>query len=180
MQPYVSLSGSANQEGSIAFLRQSSLLNLLTTPVVYSLGFPLLLLDAWTTVYQWLCFPLYGIAIVPRHRYFVIDRHRLPYLNSIEKLNCFYCSYATGLFAYVQEIAARTEQYWCPIQHARPVVSPHQHYQLFLDYGDGTGYRSRLPTLRRALAPPLQTRQEKAHERQHHKDPRTHGLQSAR
>jgi hypothetical protein len=134
-----------------AFLWQGSLWNLLTAPLTYSLGVPLLLLDAWVTVYQWVCFPIYGIERVPRRRYFVIDRHKLAYLNAIEKAHCFYCSYATGLIGYVLEIAARTEQYWCPIRHSRVFPAPHAHYQSFFDYGDAAGYRQGLPAVRRAL-----------------------------
>ncbi len=137
-----------------AFVAESSFLNLLTAPVIYSLILPLLLLDAWVTIYQWICFPIYGIAAVPRRPYFAMDRHRLGYLNAIEKINCDYCSYANGLIAYVREIAARTEQYWCPIKHSRTISSPHSRYHLFVDYGDGTGYRHHLPSLRRALRPP--------------------------
>jgi hypothetical protein len=81
----------------------------------------------------------------------VIDRHRLAYLNAIEKANCMYCSYANGLLAYVREVTARTEQYWCPIRHARPIRAPHRHYQQFFDYGDAAGYRYRLPRMRAAL-----------------------------
>jgi hypothetical protein len=29
-------------------------------------------------------------------------------------VNCVYCGYFNGLIAYVQEIAARTEQFWLP------------------------------------------------------------------
>ena len=47
-----------------SFLRHGSLRNLLTTPIIYSLGLPFLLLDLWVTVYQWVCFPVYGIARV--------------------------------------------------------------------------------------------------------------------
>ena len=137
-----------------ATVAESSLLNLLTAPVIYSLIVPLLLLDAWVTVYQWVCFPVYGIAAVPRRPYFSTDRHRLGYLNAIEKINCEYCSYANGLIAYVRETAARTEQYWCPIKHSRTIPSPHSRYHLFFDYGDGAGYRDRLPSLRRALRSP--------------------------
>jgi hypothetical protein len=86
-----------------------------------------------------------------RWRYFAIDRHKLAYLNGIEKVSCTFCSYANGLIAYVREVAARTEQYWCPIQHARVVPAPHQRYQVFLDYGDAHGYRKDLPALRHAL-----------------------------
>jgi hypothetical protein len=127
--------------------------NLLTTPFVYSLGVPLVLLDVWVSLYQWICFPVYGIDCVRRSRYFALDRHRLGYLTAIEKANCLYCSYATGLFAYVREVAARTEQYWCPIKHAQRVVAPHSRYADFAEYGDAPGYRHNLPRLRQALRP---------------------------
>jgi hypothetical protein len=55
----------------------------------------------------------------------VFDRYHLAYLNVLEKLNC---AYANGLIAYVREIAGRTEQYWCPIKHARRVIGAHSHY----------------------------------------------------
>jgi hypothetical protein len=62
-------------------------------------------------------------------------------LNALEKLNCVYCSYANGLIAYVREIAGRTEQYWCPIKHARRVIGAHPHYAQFQDYGDAAAFR---------------------------------------
>jgi hypothetical protein len=134
-----------------SFVWNSSPLNMLTAPLIYSLAIPLVLLDLWVTLYQWTCMPIYGVARVPRRAYFVIDRQKLGYLNTIEKAHCFYCSYATGLIAYVREVTARTEQYWCPIKHARPLLQPHAHYQQFLDYGDAEGYRHELPVLRRRL-----------------------------
>ena len=132
-----------------AFLQSASILNLLTTPIIYSLSLPFLLLDLWVTLYQWTCFPIYGIARVRRRTYFAIDRRTLAYLNAIEKANCMYCSYATGVIAYVREVAARTEYYWCPIKHARPIPAPHSHYQLFFDYGDAEGYHRGRPVARR-------------------------------
>jgi len=142
-----------------AFVAGGSLRNLLTTPIIYSLLVPLLLLDLWVTLYQWVCFPIYGIERVPRRRYTWLDRGRLAYLNVIEKANCTYCSYATGLIAYVQEVAARTEQYWCPIKHAEAVPSPHSRYHRFVDYGDAVGYREGLPSLRAALRPRADARE---------------------
>ena len=139
------------RRGIVRFLREASPANLLTAPVIYSLALPFVLLDLWVTVYQWVCFPLYGVARVSRRRYVVIDRHRLAYLNGIEKAHCVYCGYVNGLLAYVREVAARTEQYWCPIKHARPVVHPHRWYRQFADYGDAEGYHESLPELRRAL-----------------------------
>lgn len=134
-----------------AYIREANLLSLLTAPVIYSLLIPFLALDLWVTVYQRVCFPIYGVARVPRRRYFAIDRHRLAYLNGIEKVNCTFCSYANGLIAYVREVAARTEQYWCPIKHARTIPSPHSRYPRFVGYGDAQGYRDDLPALRRGL-----------------------------
>jgi hypothetical protein len=134
-----------------SYIRQGSVLSLLTAPIVYSLILPMAALDAWTVAYQWICFPIYGVPRVPRRAYFVIDRHKLAYLNGIEKVNCTFCSYANGLLAYVGEVAARTEQYWCPIKHARVIPTPHERYHEFVDYGDAEGYRRELPALRQAL-----------------------------
>ena len=112
---------------------------------------PLALADLWITLYQWLCFPVFGVPLVRRRDYFAIDRYKLGYLNAIEKVNCTYCSYATGMIAYIREIAARTEQYWCPIKHARTIPAPHGRYRRFVEYGDAHGYRDGLPALRRGL-----------------------------
>jgi hypothetical protein len=141
-----------------AYVLEGSLLSLLTAPVIYSLLLPFVMLDLWVTLYQLICFPIYGIPRVPRHRYLVIDHHKLAYLNGIEKVNCTFCSYANGLIAYVREVAARTEQYWCPIKHARTIPAPHQRYHEFLDYGDAHGYRNELPDLRRASGAPVRHR----------------------
>ena len=137
-----------------AYVLGGSVLSLLTAPIIYSLLLPLVILDLWVMLYQSICFRIYGIAPVPRRQYFTIDRHELAYLNGIEKVNCTFCSYANGLIAYVREVAARTEQYWCPIKHASTHPAPHQRYHVFLDYGDAHGYRKELPALRQALRAP--------------------------
>lgn len=134
-----------------AFIRESRPLNVLAAPLIYSMILPIALLDLWMTVYQTVCFPMYGIARVRRSSYVVIDRHHLAYLNAIEKINCVYCGYANGVFAYVREVSGRTEQYWCPIRHAKRVRAPHPHYRNFVDYGDAKGYQQRLPMLREKL-----------------------------
>jgi hypothetical protein len=123
----------------------------LTAPVIYALIIPLALLDAFISLYQWVCFPVYGIAKVRRRDYLVFDRRYLSYLNALEKLNCAYCSYANGLVGYVREIAARTEQYWCPIKHARRVTAAHARYARFVDFGDAAAYQSDLAQLRAEL-----------------------------
>jgi hypothetical protein len=136
------------------FLRESSPLTILTAPIIYSLIVPVALLDLWVSAYQTICFRVYGIARVPRSAYIVIDRHHLAYLNGIEKANCMFCGYANGVFAYTREIAGRTEQYWCPIRHAKRVRAPHPHYAEFVAFGDADGYRTRLPMLRADLRQP--------------------------
>jgi hypothetical protein len=117
---------------------------ILTAPFIYALIIPFALLDVFVTVYQFVCFPVYGIPKVRRSNFLVFDRHHLAYLNSLEKLNCAYCSYGNGLIAYVREIASRTEQYWCPIKHARRLVGAHARYAVFADYGDADGFKKSL------------------------------------
>ena len=124
-----------------AYLSGANVFSLLTAPVIYSLLLPFAVLHVWVWMYELLCFPVYGIARVPHAGYFALDRHRLAYLNGIEKANCTFCTYANGVVAYVREVAARTEQYWCPIKHSRTVRDPHARYQGFFDYGDAEGYR---------------------------------------
>jgi hypothetical protein len=55
------------------------------------------------------------------------------------------------VIAYVREVAACTEQYWCPITHAQAIRTPHVRYHLFFDYGNAQGYRRELLALRRTL-----------------------------
>jgi hypothetical protein len=76
-----------------AYVLEGDLLSLLSAPIIYSLLLPFVLLDLWVTLYESICFPIYGMSRVPRHRYFAIGRHKLAYLNGIEKVNCTFCSY---------------------------------------------------------------------------------------
>ena len=105
--------------GFFAYIFQARLRNILTIPFIWVGLIPALLMDGFASLFQTICFPVYQIPKVRRREYIVIDRHSLAYLNIIEKVNCMYCSYFNGLIAYVHEIAARTEQHWCPIKHAR-------------------------------------------------------------
>jgi hypothetical protein len=123
-------------------VRKARLLVVLSAPLVYACAIPFLLLDLAVTLYQAVCFPLYRIPKVRRRDYVIFDRGRLAYLNGIEKAGCIYCSYANGLLAYIAEIAGRTEQYFCPIKHARAVTHPHSRYPHFLPYGDARVYRT--------------------------------------
>lgn len=135
----------------LRYLLSGDLATVATAPVIYSMILPFALLDAWVTLYQALCFRAWGIARVRRRDYFAIDRHRLGYLNSVEKANCLYCSYVNGLVGYVREVSARTEQYWCPIRHARRTRQLHDRAGGFAAYGDAAAYRHDLPSIRAAL-----------------------------
>jgi hypothetical protein len=135
----------------LTYILRGDVLTLLTAPVIYSLIVPFVVIDLWVTFYQAVCFRAWGVAPVRRTAFFAIDRHKLGYLNGIEKANCLYCSYVTGLIAYIGEVAARTEQYWCPIRHAKRVHGRHDRHGEFAGYGDGAAFRELLPSLRDRL-----------------------------
>lgn len=123
------------------------LLFILSTPVIWSLIVPLLILDLWTEIYHRVCFPVYGIPCVKRYHYImVMDRFKLPYLTFMQKLGCAYCGYANGLMQYRKEIVARTERYWCPIMHAKreKFLEEEHHKRLhFAEYGDEEGFKEK-------------------------------------
>jgi len=135
----------------LPWFRASSLRNALSAPFIYGIVFPILLYDLSLTIFQAICFRLYRIERVERSKYILIDRHQLGYLNIIERLHCAYCGYANGVISYGREITARTEQYWCPIKHARKVLGTHRRYAYFLDYGVAEGYQEKLEQYRRRL-----------------------------
>ena len=125
--------------------------NLITGPIIYSMIIPLCLTDVLISFYQHSCFPIYKIAKVRRSDFVIFDRNKLQYLNFIEKFHCTYCEYANGVIAYIREIIARTEEYFCPIKHARKVLGSHARYAYFLDYGDAENYEAKLEAYRIAL-----------------------------
>lgn len=126
--------------------------NFLTMPIIYGMLVPLAVLDLCISLYQLTCFPIYGITRVKRANYILIDRQYLAYLNIIEKLDCMYCGYAVGMIAYSSEILARTEQYFCPIKHARKILGVHARYAHFLGYGEADDFHGKLEKFRSELA----------------------------
>jgi hypothetical protein len=128
--------------------------NLITGPIIYSMIIPMLILDLCVSFYQATCFPIYKIAKVRRRDYIVYDRQQLQYLNFIEKFHCTYCAYGNGLMAYVTEIVARTEEYFCPIKHAKKVLGVHARYSRFMSYGEAEDYANKLEKIRQQMADP--------------------------
>lgn len=131
------------------YVRDSTFFNALTSPIIWVVLLPVVVLHLTASVFQWICFPIYGIPKVRRRDYVVMDRRVLSYLNPLERLNCGYCEYTNGVLAYVQEIAGRTEQYWCPIKHAIGLKTRHSRYAHFLDFGDAEQYRQSIEQVRR-------------------------------
>jgi len=131
-------------ESSISYLSSFNFLVILTIPFIWAMIIPAIITDIFVTIYQGVCFPIYKIPKVKRSDYIVIDRYNLFYLDKVERINCLYCEYFNGLLAYVREIAGRTEQFWCPIKHARPLKDAHSRYYKFFDFGDYKKYRMEL------------------------------------
>jgi hypothetical protein len=132
----------------VRYVLHSRILAVLTAPFIYAVIIPFVLLDLFVSVYQAVCFPVYGIPKARRRDYIAIDRNKLRYLNAVEGFNCMYCSYGNGVLAYAVEIAGRTEQHWCPIRHARRVQNTHDRYSHFLPYGDAHAYREEIDKVR--------------------------------
>lgn len=118
------------------------LYHIISSPFIYSLIIPVICLDLWVELYHRVCFPLYQLPYIRRRSYIKIDRHKLAYLNTLQKLNCMYCGYVNGVFHYVSTIAAETEKYWCGIQHKKdPQFHPPKHHGNFLPYNNEKRFR---------------------------------------
>lgn len=137
----------------LRYLRDTPIAFILSAPLIYGMLVPFVILDLSVTVFQHVCFRIYGIPRVRRGDYLVIDRHQLGYLNAIERLNCIYCGYSNQLMEYARAVAGRTEQFWCPIKHARRTPDPHPRADRFVDYGDAQAYSARLEILRQDWGP---------------------------
>lgn len=135
----------------LPWLKSDTLRNVISSPFIYSMVIPIAFMDLTVTIYQNVCFRLYGISLVKRSNYVVMDRHKLAYLNGIEKFNCLYRGYGNGVIFYTREIIARTEQYWCPIKHARRVVGTHRRYANFDAFGDAEGDQTKRLEFRESL-----------------------------
>ena len=140
-----------NMKGLLRFFAETPLVNLLSSPLIYVMVIPALLLDIMLFVYQNIIFRIYGFAFVKRSDYIVFDRQYLRYLNIIEKINCLYCSYFNGLMHYSAAIAAKTELYFCPIKHAKKIRYKHRYHKSFLAYGDGENYQEKLEEIRKTI-----------------------------
>jgi hypothetical protein len=113
-------------------------------PFIYGMIIPTVMLDVFLTLYQWIGFSLYRIPRVKRSEFIVYERRFLDYLNLVQKINCLYCSYVNGVFAYAVEIGARIERYWCPIKSAHKPKFSHGWYKDFVDYGNPEDWNEKI------------------------------------
>ena len=135
-QDLIRLQNKSHKTSFWRYILSKNTRQVLSIPFIYVMIVPAVVLDIFLLVYQWTAFPLYRIPRVKRGEYILFDRKYLDYLNWFDKLNCLYCSYVNGLFAYAVEIAARTERYWCPIKAATKPRFTHTWYKEFADYGN--------------------------------------------
>ncbi len=136
--------GKSKVISSIKYLSSFPIGVILTIPFIWGMMIPALLADISVTIYQYICFPVYKIPKVRRKDYVIMDRYNLFYLDKVEKINCWYCEYFNGVIAYVREVGARTEQFWCPIKHSKLLRDKHSRYDNFFDFGDYKKYREEL------------------------------------
>lgn len=122
--------------------KYKALRHFISIPFIYIVIVPTIFMDIFLELYHRICFPLYGIEYVKRRNYIKIDRHKLKFLNPVQKINCMYCGYVNGFMGYGTEIVARTEQYWCGIQHkkSKGFIAPKHHHE-FIKYDDFSGFK---------------------------------------
>ena len=115
--------------------------HILTAPFLFFAVVPIALLDLYIEIYHRFSFPFYHIPYVKRRKYIKIDRHKLSYLNVVQKTNCVYCGYVNGVIHYWSAIIGETENYWCSIKHQENdgFISP-KHHKEFLDYSNEEGF----------------------------------------
>jgi len=130
------------------YFKEVPFLHLFSAPLVYAMVLPAIILDGMLFIYQQVIFRIYKFKFVKRSDYIVYDRQYLKYLNSLEKLNCMYCSYFNGLMHYASEIAFKSEHYFCPIKHAKKTAYESSAYADFLTYGDEKDFQEKVQAIR--------------------------------
>lgn len=120
---------------------------MLTAPFIYGMVIPLVFIDLCTTMYQSVCFPIYGIPKVPRKKY-VSAAHRGKGTMWLDRVHCAYCTYANSVCAYLRAVLIETEKYWCPIKYSLQSGKKSPHPQTgYAEDGD-------IPALQKVLNTP--------------------------
>jgi hypothetical protein len=114
------------------------------------------LLDGCISLYQMICFPIYGIPKFSRSDFIIFDRQELKYLDWISKFHCTYCAYGVGVIGFSNEVILATEAYFCPIKHqGKKSHKVHRHWeQLAFDQTEDFDFNVRLRKMRDEMNPP--------------------------
>jgi len=129
-----------NQLGLISLIKRTRLINLITGPIIYSMIFPIILLDICVSFYQWTCFPIYRIPKFSRKNFIIFDRQELRYLDWVSKFHCSYCAYGVGVIAFVSEVIGATEEYFCPIKHKSKKIFSKNNACKFLGFEESDSF----------------------------------------
>ncbi|MEP7103871.1 MAG: hypothetical protein ABI721_04150 [Candidatus Dojkabacteria bacterium] len=97
---------------------------------IYSVVIPVVLLDVWLTIYQFIYFKINDIPMVKKSDYISFERWDLKRLNWLQKIDCFYCEYVNGIFAWAKGVGIQTEVYSCAIKHTHLKI-PKEHEKDF-------------------------------------------------
>lgn len=97
---------------------------------IYSMVIPVVLLDLWISVYQFVYFNINGIPMIKKSDYISFERWDLKRLNILQKINCFYCEYVNGVLAWAKGVGIQTEVYSCAIKHTH-LKKPKEHEKDF-------------------------------------------------
>ena len=142
---------------SYEFLSRARLSFLITLPSILIMVVPAFLLDIAGSIYQAANLRAYEIPMVDRKKYIFLDRYALKHLNFMEKFFCIYCGYFNGVMQYVSEIAARTEEFWCPIKYSKKVGFKHKRYANYLEHDDIAGYHAKRKKIRLTMRRELES-----------------------
>ena len=113
----------------------SLLRNVIGGTVIWSVLIPLMILHAWTWVYQKVYFRGFGIPECRLNDHLTFDRNELKGLRIGQQFACAYCAYANGTISWIKAVINRTEVYSCAIKH-RTVKLGQEHQTEFLPYED--------------------------------------------
>ena len=118
--------------------------HVLTIPFLFLAVVPIAVLDLYIEIFHRFSFPFYHIPYVKRRKYIKIDRHKLSYLNVVQKANCVYCGYVNGVIHYWSKIIGEMEKYFCSIKHQEneSFISP-EHHENFIEYSDKKAFNQK-------------------------------------
>jgi hypothetical protein len=141
-------------EKASILMKPKTIKHIISIPFIWGVALPTMVLHLCLFIYQAVAFRLYGMERVQLRSYINFDREKLGYLRVVDKLNCGYCSYVNGVFAYISEIGRRTEYYWCGVKHENWPDNPAFAYQeKFAAYGDKEAYEKHLVQSGRVCPP---------------------------